>query len=100
MKEAELRKFATCAICREKILARGVPLFYRVTVERFGVELAALNRQQGLTMLLGGSARIAAAMGPDEDLARPIMEPQTFAVCEHCSTRDRHCIASLAEVLS
>ena len=37
MKEKELRKHTTCSLCRGKIMAGGIPLFYRVTIERFGV---------------------------------------------------------------
>lgn len=100
MKEKELRRFATCGICGQKILAGGgLPLFYRVTIERFGIDLKAVSRQQGLTMLLGGSAAIAAAMGPDEEMTQTLMEPASFAVCERCST-DSSCVAQLAEIAS
>lgn len=99
MKEKELRQFAVCGLCNRKIGATGLPLFYRVTVERFGIDLKAIQRQQGLTMMLGGHAEIAAAMGPDEELALPLMEPVRFAVCEDCSTK-QHCVAELAECTS
>ncbi len=52
MKEKELRKHATCAMCGNKVLASGLPLFWRVTVERFGVDLKAVSRQQGYSMML------------------------------------------------
>lgn len=97
MKEKELRKHTTCSLCRGKILAGGIPLFYRVTIERFGVRLNAVERQQGLTMMLGGSAVLAAAMGPDEDMTQPVMEPLVLTVCENCSTDRRDPIAALAE---
>lgn len=97
MKESELRRFATCSLCGKPILASGLPLFYRVTIERFGVDVHAVQRQQGLTMFLGGHAMIAAAMGPDEDMAKPLMEPTTIAVCELCAGESR-CIHSLGEV--
>ncbi len=97
MKEAELRKHATCALCGNKVLAAGMPLFWRVTVERFGIDLRAIQRQQGLTMMLGGNAAIAAAMGPDEDLAMPIGDAETVTVCEACCTKTT-CVAVLAEV--
>lgn len=66
MKEQELRAHATCSLCRQKIGASGLPLFYRLTVERFGVKLDAVRRQAGLEMMLGGAVRIAQAMGIDE----------------------------------
>lgn len=78
MKEAELRKHATCSLCLQPILASGLPLFYRVTIEHFGVDLGAVRRQ-------AGHAGLAAAMGPDEDMAKPIGEPVVLTVCEPCS---------------
>ena len=97
MKEAELRKHATCSMCGGKVLAAGMPLFWRVTVERFGIDLRAVQRQQGLTMMLGGSAAIASAMGADEDMAIPIGDAETVTVCEPCCTATT-CVAALAEV--
>jgi len=97
MKESELRKHTTCSICGQKILAAGVSLFWRVTVERFGLELQALNRLQGLAMMLGGHAGLASVMGPDEDLARPVMDRLTLTVCERCAVEDT-CIARLGEL--
>lgn len=100
MKELELRAHATCSICRQKIGASGLPLFYRLTVERFGVKLDAVRRQAGLEMMLGGHVAIAQAMGPDEEMAMPVMDRLVLVVCESCSTGSHHCIAALAEVES
>lgn len=75
-------------------------MFYRLTVERFGVKLDAVRRQTGLEMMLGGAVRIAQAMGADEDMAQPVMEKLVLVVCESCSTEPRHCVAGLAEVES
>jgi hypothetical protein len=99
MKERELRAHATCSICKKKIGHSGVPLFYRLTVEQFGVKLDAVRRQAGLEMMLGGHVAIAQAMGPDEDMAMPVMEKLVLVVCEPCSLVD-HCVAQLAEVES
>ncbi len=97
MKERELRKHANCSLCGNKIMASGVPLFWRVTFEQFGVDAKAVMRQTGLTMMLGGNAVIAQAMGPDEEMAVPVMEPVTITVCATCSTGDSRCVAALAE---
>lgn len=97
MKERELRAHATCSMCREKIGKSGLPLFYRVTLERFGVKLGAVRRQTGLEMMLNGHVAIAQAMGPDEDMAMPLMEKLVLVVCESCSTKmDPCCVAQLA----
>lgn len=85
MKEEELRELATCAACHEKLGSKKLPLFYKVTVSRYGLDAAALKRRIGLDMVMNGNSAIAAAMGPDEDLATQLMEPRTFSVCEECS---------------
>jgi hypothetical protein len=100
MKEQELREHTTCSLCRQKIGATGIPLFYRVTVERFGVKLDAVRRQAGLEMMLGGHVRIAQAMGPDEEMTMPMMDPLVLVVCETCSASQALCVAQLAEVES
>ncbi len=91
MKELELRKHATCSLCGNKIMASGIPLFWRVTVERFGVDLRAIERQQGRAMMFNGNATLAHIMGPDEDMAKPFMPPVVLTVCEPCAlSPDRH----------
>lgn len=86
MKEAELRKHTTCDVCKYPLGARSpAPLFWRVTVERFGLKMDAIKRQDGLGAFLGSSV-LASVMGPDEDLAAPVMEPTTLTVCETCAT--------------
>lgn len=86
MKEAELRQHATCNLCDKKIGHTGVPLFWRVKVERFGLDIRACDRLMGMTQFFGGHAGLASIMGANEDLAKPVMEPQTITVCETCAT--------------
>lgn len=97
MKERELRQHATCSLCRQKIGHTGLPLFWTVRIERHGIDLAAIRRQTGLTMMLGGNAEIAAAMGPDEDLTKPMMDPVTLTVCEACAVDHSMPVGALAE---
>lgn len=97
MKEAELRKHATCALCRNPILASGLPLFWRVTIERFGIDMQAVQRQDGLGVFMG-HAGIAAIMGPDEEMATPMMPPVALAVCETCAVQSELPVAVLAEI--
>ena len=87
MHETELRKSATCALCGRLVGETGLPLFWRVRIERYGIDLAAVQRQTGLALLLGNSA-LALAMGPDEEMTTPLMEPVMLTVCEKCGTRD------------
>lgn len=85
MKEVELRKHSTCNLCGQKIGHTGLPLFWRVTIDRFGLQRDAIMRQDGLTAMLGGNALLAMHMGTNEDLAKPAMEPVTLTVCESCA---------------
>lgn len=97
MKEQELREHAVCSLCNHPIGTAGVPIFYRLKIDTFGLDLNALQRQQGLTMQLGGHAALAAAMGPDEDLAQPMGETATLTVCQHCAINARYPVAFLIE---
>ena len=84
MKESELRQHLTCDLCNRKVTATGLPLFWRVKVERFGIDAKAVQRQHGLGMHLGSHA-LAGIMGLDEDLATPVMDPVTLTMCEGCA---------------
>ncbi len=98
MKQAELRNHTTCNKCRKPVGHTRLPLFWRVTIERFGIDLSAVRRQDGLSALIGSSV-IAAAMGPDEDLAVPVMDKLTLTICEECAcSTEPLCIAALAEL--
>jgi len=87
MKERELRALGKCALCGEG-LASKLPLFWRLRLQRFGIDAKAVGRQQGLTMLLGGCAELALAMGADEEMATPIGDEVTVAVCEPCAMQE------------
>lgn len=84
MKEAELRAAATCALCNHSIGKSGLPLFWRVRIERLGIDLQAVRRRDGLAAFLGSSA-LASAMDIDADVTIPAMEPIDLTVCETCA---------------
>lgn len=56
--------------------------------------MAAVRRQTGLGMMIG--APMASIMGPDEDIATPVMEPVKLTVCETCATETAMPLAALA----
>ncbi len=89
MKEDQLREHAKCDVCGKSIGASGLPMFWTVRVERHGLKLDALQRQQGLTMMLGGHAGLARVMGPDEEMTTPLMDPVELTVCETCGSPER-----------
>ena len=95
MKRAELLQHAKCTICDKGIGHTRVPLFWRITIERFGVDLNAVQRQDGLGAFLGSSA-LGAIMGPDEDLASPVMDAKVATLCEECAVSSSLPIAAIA----
>lgn len=97
MKEDELRQHAECSICGHKVGEAFSPFLYRVTVEHYVLNTQAIQRQQGLTMMMGGHAGLARIMGPDEDLARKVTQG-AITVCEGCSQSLETPIAQLMEL--
>lgn len=95
MKERELREAADCRVCGRKIGEAGLPLFYRIRAQLFGLDAAAVQRKQGLGMMIGGA--LAMVMGPDDDLAKEIGEAETFTVCFDCGTKETE-VARLHEI--
>jgi len=96
MKEEELRKIAKCAMCGKGIGHTKLPLFWRVRIQRYGLKMDALQRQQGLEMFFGGHVAIAQVMGADEDMAEE-MSSIEITLCETCGTEKQTVIAVLAE---
>lgn len=81
-KQADIKP---CAICCKGLMHAGIPLFYRLRVERMGLDLGAIKRQHGLELMMGGAAPLASIMGPDETMAAVIDGPRELLVCETCS---------------
>lgn len=82
MKQADLKK---CVRCNKGVMHNGCPIFYRVIVGRMVVNLPAVERQHGLELMLGRNAALAAVMGTNEDLAKPLGDPITVLVCQDCA---------------
>jgi hypothetical protein len=87
MKEEELRKHAKCSICGKGIGHTGLPFFWTLTVDRYGIDFEAMKRQDGLAAYLGGHTGIAEALGPNEDMAEKIMDTVTLTLCEDCAMK-------------
>jgi hypothetical protein len=83
MKAEDLRP---CALCGQGVMHAGVPIFWRVSFRRMGVDIGAVRRSAGLEMVLG-SVALARVMGPDEAIASPLADEHTILVCEQCASR-------------
>lgn len=77
--------FKPCLRCGKGVMHTGAPLFYRVTIERMGIDIRAVERQHGLEMMLHGHAGIANAMGPNDDMGVPIGDAARGLLCETCA---------------
>ena len=89
------RDLKPCMVCGKGVMHNRSIQFYRVKVDFMMVDLAAVQRAQGLEQMLGGNAMIANAMGPDEDLAVPTSTVEGL-LCLDCGIR--HCVASTLEM--
>lgn len=88
MKERELTKHMKCDACRRELTETGLPLFWTLTVTRYGLDAGAIRRRMGLGMAVGSGA-LASILGPDEDLAVKLMEPVEITLCEQCAIQDQ-----------
>lgn len=96
MKEDELRLYAKCSLCGKPIGHTGMPIFSRVTVERIGILMHKVRRQDGLAAMLESPA-LASIMGANEDLTMSIGGAVTLSVCDRCYL-DPVMVAHLAEL--
>ena len=85
LNEKELRAVCKCANCGKGIMHTGLPLFWVVKVERYGVDGKAIQRQNGLEQMMGGHVALAQVFSPDETMARQIIDKK-FSFCEECMT--------------
>lgn len=92
IKQREIKK---CGMCGRGIMECGSQIFYAIEVKQCILDLRAIARQNGLELMLGGNAAIAAAMGPDEDLAKEMFKEEKW-ICFDCSLKSTM-VAALAE---
>lgn len=97
MNQSELQKATICGLCRKPFGHTGLPLFWRVRIERHGVEMDKVRRQDALATLVG-SQGIASALSPFDQMTQPMMEPVEITVCETCALTCDHPIAVIAEI--
>ena len=82
MKEAELRKRATCSRCAKLLGTSGSPVFAVLRQQDYIINLAAARRQTALEIAFG--AAIALHLGPDDDMARPAVAEVDLTLCGLC----------------
>lgn len=94
------KNFKPCAICHKGVMHTGLPLFWRVHIERIGVDMQAAQRQHGLEQFFGGTSPGAVALADvfsdGAPIGKPLDEGKTVLVCEDCAMADMP-VAVLAE---
>ena len=84
MKERELREHAKCALCGQGIGKAGSSMFWTAKITSWILDMRALQRQTGMEMMLGGEVALAQIMGPNEDMAKKMVDVE-ITVCETCA---------------
>ncbi|WP_170149580.1 hypothetical protein, partial [Rhodoplanes roseus] len=79
------REFTKCLRCGKGVMHAGAITFFRISIERLVVDLGAVRRQHGLELQIGA---LAQHMGPDEDIAKPLLPAVAGLVCESCAMAD------------
>jgi hypothetical protein len=78
-----------CPMCGKGLMHNGLPLAWKITMHRLGIDVNAVRREQGLEMLMGGSVALARAFSPNSEFGLEIEKPITVMVCEPCALDDR-----------
>lgn len=87
--------FTPCLMCGKGVMHTGIPLFYRVKLERFGVLANEVRRVAAMEQFMGGNVGIARAFH-DPELTQTMMPEVSGLVCETCSMKPWP-VAMLAE---
>jgi len=77
-------EFKPCALCGKGVMYTGLPLFYKVTVQRMGIDIREVDRAAGMERFMGGHVALARVFH-DPDIANPIGTPVESLVCEDCA---------------
>jgi hypothetical protein len=81
LKQEELTK---CILCDKGVMHSGNPIFFRITIEQFVVDVQAARRVHGMEQLTG-NPEIARILGPSEDIAKVLNRKGPVLVCSDCS---------------
>jgi hypothetical protein len=91
------RDLKPCAFCGKGVGNGNNICCLRVKVTRLMINVGAVQRQTGLEMMLGSPA-LAAVMGTDEDVLKPLGDEVDALICDNCAMDRRVC--QLAELES
>lgn len=87
-----------CPICKNGLAHSGIPLVWKISVERVGIDARAVQRTAGLEQMLGGNVALANVFSPDNDFGVGLGGPITLVICEPCALENSIVIASFEEL--
>lgn len=73
----------------------GSVVFLRVTVERCGIDVGAVQRAHGMELILGGGqagAVLADVLGPNDAIAKALDSVREVFVCQQCEFEPLACL--------
>lgn len=77
--------FKPCVACRKPLMASNpLGIFWRISAERLILDLAAVRREAGLEMMMGGSVARARAFSPKHSFALPLVPAREMLICDTC----------------
>jgi len=80
------KDFTPCAACGKGVMHTGLPLFFTIDIQRWGINLDAVQRQSGMEQFFGGAVALADVFssGP---IAQPVggEPPLRVLICEACA---------------
>jgi hypothetical protein len=77
-----------CDTCHGPLLAKGTPVFYRVTIEHYMVMPDAVRQRFGLFTMFRSNT-IAEAFASDPHVAKRIADPPVLVICQDCAMESR-----------
>lgn len=72
-----------CASCGKGVMHNGLPFFWRIKLERMGMDMNEVHRAVGTEQLVGNVAVARALYDPV--VAKPIHEGKEVLICETCA---------------
>lgn len=84
MRISEIRP---CSLCNQGLCKHGHLSFFRVTLQRFGLDRRAVQEAAVIELLFEGRARpdLVEAFSSRPEIAYLLDEPADLMVCEHCA---------------
>ncbi len=87
-----------CAKCGKGLMHSGIPIVWKMTAHRVGVDIRKIDQQAGLELMIG-HAVIAAVLAPAFDYGVAVARPVEFMLCEPCAL-DGNLLAVLLDDLA